>query len=147
MQYVNPIEHYKSTELQVSWEHTISQTMVHRWEVLTDPKQENLLYCFKPPKELWEAYSHLTVRPTRFVSLRCISPIFFQVGIPNLVCVCIFGWRSVVYHLQVTVTLTPDLVSRNCIESGAYLLYRNFQIWCANASWDDKVSHIIFRLQ
>ena len=33
--------------------------------------------------------------------------------------------RSVTYHNKVTVTLnlTSDLVSRNCIESGAYLLY------------------------
>ena len=50
---------------------------------------------------------------------------YFEVGIPNLVCGCIFGWRSVAYHFQVTVTLnlTSDLVSRNCIESGAYILY------------------------
>ena len=35
------------------------------------------------------------------------------------------GGRSVGYHNWVTVTLnlTYDLVSRNCIESGAYLLY------------------------
>ena len=43
----------------------------------------------------------------------------------NLVCECILGWGSVAYHNWVTVTLnlTSDLVSRNCIESGAYLLY------------------------
>ena len=35
-----------------------------------------------------------------------ISYIFFEVGIPNLVCGCIFEWRSVVYHFRVTVTLT-----------------------------------------
>ena len=41
----------------------------------------------------------------------------------------------------------PDLVSRNCIESGAYLLYSlrlEFQIRCVNASWDGRVSHTIF---
>ena len=48
----------------------------------------------------------------------------FEVGISNLVCECILGWRSVAYHNWVTMTLnlTSDLVSRNCIESGAYLL-------------------------
>ena len=24
--------------------------------------------------------------------------IFFEVGIPNLVCICILGWGSVIYH-------------------------------------------------
>ena len=30
--------------------------------------------------------------------------LFFEIGIPNLVCECILGWWSVLYHLQVTVT-------------------------------------------
>ena len=34
-----------------------------------------------------------------------ISPIFFEVGIPNLVCECILGWESFVYHFRFTVTL------------------------------------------
>ena len=42
----------------------------------------------------------------------CISPIFFEVGIPNLVCECILGQGSVAYHFRVTVTLTSDLVFR-----------------------------------
>ena len=48
----------------------------------------------------------------------------FEVGISNLVCECILGWLSFAYHNWVTMTLnlTSDLVSRNCIESGAYLL-------------------------
>ena len=57
---------------------------------------------------------------------------FFEVGIPNLVCKCIFGWRSVMYHFRVTVTLTSDIVLR-IIVSGAYLFYSlrlEFQIWC-----------------
>ena len=40
-------------------------------------------------------------------------------------------------------TLTSDLVSRNCIESGTYLLYAlrlEFRICCENASWDEGVS-------
>ena len=65
----------------------------------------------------------LSVRPSRF-RVRSISPIFFEVGIPNLVCGYILGWRSVAYHFRVTVTLTltSDLVFR-IIVSGAYLLY------------------------
>ena len=35
---------------------------------------------------------------------------FFEVGIPNLMCICILGWGSVTYHFWVTVTLTSDLV-------------------------------------
>ena len=73
-----------------------------------------------PQKELWEAYSNRTVRPSVPLRVRCISPIFFEVGIPNLVCGCILGRRSVAYHFWVT--LTSDLVFR-IIVSGAYLLY------------------------
>ena len=54
--------------------------------------------------------------------VQSISLIFFEVGIPNLVCACIMGWRSVTYHFQVTMTLTSDLVFR-IILSGLYLLY------------------------
>ena len=65
-----------------------------------------------PPKELWEAYSNRTVRLSVPLRVRCISPTFFEVGIPNLMCGCILGWRSVAYHFRVTVTLTltSDLV-------------------------------------
>ena len=49
-----------------------------------------------------------------------ISPIFFEVGIPNLMCGCILGWQSVAYHFWITVTLTSDLVFRKIV-SGAYL--------------------------
>ena len=35
--------------------------------------------------------------------------ILFEVVIPNLVCECIFGWRSVPSHFLVTVTLTAEL--------------------------------------
>ena len=67
---------------------------------------------FMPPKELWEAYSNRTVRPSVPLHVWCISPIFFKVGIPNLVCRCILRWRSVAYHFRVTVilTLTSNLV-------------------------------------
>ena len=67
---------------------------------------------FMPQKELWEAYSNSTVRPPVLLRVRCISPTFFEVGIPNLACGCILRWRSVAYHFRVTVTLilTSDLV-------------------------------------
>ena len=48
----------------------------------------------------------LSVRPSVPLRVWCISPTFFEVGIPNLVCGCILGWRSVAYHFRVTVTLT-----------------------------------------
>ena len=65
---------------------------------------------FMPPKELWEAKSYRTVRPSVPLCFQCISPIFFEVGIPNLVCGCILKWGSVIYHFRVSVTLTSDLV-------------------------------------
>ena len=72
------------------------------------------------PKDLWEAYSNHTIRPSDPLCVLCISPIFFEVGIPNLVCGCISGWWGVAYHFAVTVT--SDLVFR-LIVSRAYLLY------------------------
>ena len=61
----------------------------------------------------------LSVRPE---AVRLISHLFFEVGIPILVCGYILGWWSVAYHFWVTVTLIFDLVFR-IIVSGAYLLY------------------------
>ena len=60
-----------------------------------------------------------------------------------MVCGCILGKRSVMYHFLVTVTLNSDLVYR-IIMSRAYLLYylmKESQIWCVDASWDDEVLH------
>ena len=58
-------------------------------------KQHKECLVFMPPKELWEAYSNRTVRPSVSPSVplrvRYISPIFFEVGTPNLVCGCILG--------------------------------------------------------
>ena len=102
-----------------------------RWGVQVYKKIKNLRHSvffgfFMPPKELREAYSNCTVRlcvrPSVPLRVRCISPRFFEVGIPNLVCGYILGWRSVAYHFRVTVTLTSDLVFR-IILSGAYPLY------------------------
>ena len=53
----------------------------------------------------------LDLRPCfKNYSVRCISLLFFEVGIPNFVCICILGWGSVTYHFRVTVTLTSGLV-------------------------------------
>ena len=62
----------------------------------------------------------MSVRPSVPLCIRCISLIFFEVGIPNLMCGCILGWGSVAYNFRVTVT--SDLVF-GIIVSGAYLLY------------------------
>ena len=85
----------------------------------------------------------VSVCPSVPLRVRCISPRFFEVGIPNLVCGYILGWRSVAYHFPVTVTLTSDLVFR-IIVSGAYPLYYlrlEFQIWSVDASCDDSVAY------
>ena len=42
--------------------------------------------------------------------IQSISLILLKAGIPNLVCGCHFGLRSVTYHFPVTLTLTSDLV-------------------------------------
>ena len=57
----------------------------------------------------------------RIFCVPSISLIFFEVGIPNLVCICILGWWSLTYYFRATVTLTSDLVLI-IIVSGAYLL-------------------------
>ena len=74
--------------------------------------------------------SQLVLGTIEFLST---SLIFFEVGIPNLVCKCILDGnlvcechlelRIVLFNFPVTVTLTSDLVSRICIKSGAKLLY------------------------
>ena len=50
--------------------------------------------------------------------------LYFEMGISNLLCGCILGWWSVVYHIRVIMplNLTSDLVFRIIIV-GAYLLY------------------------
>ena len=64
--------------------------------------------------DLWPSFNNNCVRS--------LSLFIFEIGIPNLVCECILGWWSVLYHLQFTVTLTFGLVFLK-IMSRAYLLY------------------------
>ena len=57
--------------------------------------------------------------------VRSISLLLFEIGVPNLVCECILGWWSVLYHLQVTVTLTSGLVFRkNHVQSISLILLK-----------------------
>ena len=63
--------------------------------------------------DLWPSFKKFCVRS--------VSLIFFEVGIPTFVCICIFGWRSGTYLFWVTMTLTSDLVLI-IIVSGTYLL-------------------------
>ena len=54
----------------------------------------------------------------------CISHIFLELGIPNLVCKCIFGCLSVTNYFLVTVTLTSDLVLKSyCVQSISAILF------------------------
>ena len=54
----------------------------------------------------------------------CISLIFFEIGIPNLVCKCTLGCWSVTNYFWVTVTLTSDLVFKNyCVQSISPILF------------------------
>ena len=79
------------------------------------------------------------------VSRNCrISPIFFEIGIPNLVCKCILGCLSVTNYFWVTVTLTSDLVFKNySVQSISPILFDVSQIWGGNSSWDGGVLQTI----
>ena len=69
----------------------------------------------------------------------CISPIFFEIGIPNLVCKCILGYLSVTNHFWVTVTLTSDLVFKNyCVQSISPIL---FDVGIPNLGWWFRAYH------
>ena len=78
--------------------------------------------------------------------------IFFQLGIPNLVCICILGCRSVTYYFGVTVTLTSDLVLKNnCGRSISLILFeiRIPNLVCgSNFGWQSVTYHfwVIFTL-
>ena len=75
----------------------------------------------------------------------CISPIFFEIGIPNLVCKCNLGCLSVTNHFWVTVTLTSDLVFKNyCVQSISPILFdvEIPNLGC-NSTWNGEVVHTI----
>ena len=77
---------------------------------------------------------------------RSISLILLKVTIPNLVCGCHFGLRSVTYYFWVTLTLTSDLVCRILSRTFLLNLLRwESQIWCMYASldgWWSEVYHL-----
>ena len=63
----------------------------------------------------------------------CISPIFFEIGIPNLECKCILGCLSVTNLFWVTVTLTSDLVFKNyCVQRISPII---FDVGIPNFGW------------
>ena len=77
----------------------------------------------------------------RIIMFRTFST-YFELGNPNLVCGCIFGWQSVIYQF-----CDLYLISR-IIVSVAYLVYYlrgESQICCLDTSLDADVSHTIFR--
>ena len=83
---------------------------------------------------------------TYFLELSCpwYISFTFKLGITNLLCGCILGWRSVIYQFMGHCDI--DFVSK-IIVSGAYLLYylrQESQIWCVVASWDGRVSCFSF---
>ena len=59
---------------------------------------------------------------SELVSKIGITSMFFEVGIPNLVCGCVLVRPSVAYLVWVNVTLTSDLVFRK-IMFGAFFFY------------------------
>ena len=72
-----------------------------------------------------------------------ISPISFELGIPNLVCGCILEWQSVMFQFLGHCDL--DLASR-IIVTGAYLVYylrEESHILCMDAFFDVHMSYTI----
>ena len=69
--------------------------------------------------------------------------VFFEVGIPNLLCECILGWRSVTYQLWVIVTLTSDLVLEHRAQSISFILFKigipNFGVWMHHGLMECRV--------
>ena len=77
--------------------------------------------------DLWPSFKNYCVQS--------ISLIFFEVGIPNLVCICILGWRSVTYHF--VGHCSPDLwpsYNNYCVQSISLILFEigipNLVWWC-----------------
>ena len=86
---------------------------------------------------------HLDLWPSfKTYCVRSISLIFFEVGIPNLVCGSISGWQSVMYRF-----CDLDLVSRIIVSGASHIYYfrEESQICCMDTSLDADVSHTIFR--
>ena len=65
----------------------------------------------------------LSVRHSRFVSGANLL-YSLRVELPNLVCGCILGWRSVAYHFRVNVTLTSNLLFNYTVRPSVPLCVR-----------------------
>ena len=50
-------------------------------------------------------------------------PIFYEIGIPNLVCKCFLGWQSVTYHFSGHCDLIPGRIAQlvTCLATDASL--------------------------
>ena len=108
---------------------------------------------FKPPKELWEAYSNCFVYSSVRLSVRqSIHPASCPVHISYI----LWGRNSkfgVWMHIEIAKCLVTcsghcdldlDIWVFRIIVSGAYLLYYlrlESQIWYVDASWDESVAH------
>ena len=66
--------------------------------------------------DLWPSFKNFFVQRK--------SLIFFEVGIPNLVCICILGWRSVINHFlgHCDLELWPSF-NNNCVRSISLILF------------------------
>ena len=95
-----------------------------------------LLYYLRQGSQIWcldaswdDEVSRTIMNLTSDLVYRnwCISPIFFEIGIPNLVCKCILGCLSVTNHFWVTdLELWPSFQELLCPEHISYI------IWCRN---------------
>ena len=54
--------------------------------------ESHILFSGHCDLDLWPSFNNNCVRS--------ISLILFEKGIPNLVCECILGWLSVLYHFR-----------------------------------------------
>ena len=86
-------------------------------------------------EEAYYNYGTVTLNLTSDLVSRnwCIFPIFFEKGIPNLVCKCNLGCLSVTNYFWVTVILTSDIVFKNyCVQSISAIL---FDVGIPNLGW------------
>ena len=143
MEYSWNYEYFGSLAKLMGFTFTLQETQSIN-DSINIPKIEFIAY-FYAPKGTLGAYSNRTVHPSvPPASWSCISLIYFEVGIPNLVCGCILGWRGVSYHFRVTVTLTSDLVFivikcpsvRPSVRPASCPVHISYTLWGRNSKFD-----------
>ena len=95
-----------------------------------------------PHTSFWVTVTLTSDLVFRIIIFGAFFSILFELGIPNLVCGCIFGWQSVMCQF-----CDLDLIS-TIIVSGAYLIFilrEESHICCMDTSLVAGVSHTIFR--